>query len=131
MEGKTDPPNEVDQFILDHIDSVPHLESLLLLWNNRKASWSAEDVAARLYVEPANASKILQDLQREDLVVTLPESQALFRYNPISMERDQLIESVASTYSRELVRLTSLIHAKASPAVRQFARAFRFTKDKE
>jgi hypothetical protein len=26
---------EVDQFILDEIDSVPHLEALLLLWNTR------------------------------------------------------------------------------------------------
>ena len=131
MAGKTDSPNEVDQFVLAHIDSVPHLESLLLLWNHRDVSWSAGDVAARLYVDPAKANKILQDLQREDLVVTLAESQELFRYNTRSVERDRLMESVAATYSRELVRLTTLIHAKASPAVREFARAFRFTKDKE
>ncbi len=131
MAGGAHSPSEVDQFILAHIDSVPHLESLLLLWNHRGRAWSAEDLAARLYVEPAKASKILRDLQREDLVVTLSESPELFRYNAKSVTRDQLIELVATSYSRDLVRISSLIHAKASPAVREFARAFRFTKEKE
>jgi len=131
MAGGDHSPTEVDQFILAHIDSVPHLESLLLLWNTRGTSWSADNLAARLYVEPAKASKILHDLQREDLVVTLPESPELFRYNAKSVARDRLVESVAATYSQELVRISTLIHAKASPAVRQFARAFRFTKEKE
>ena len=27
--------NEVYEFILDQIESVPHLEALLLLWNSR------------------------------------------------------------------------------------------------
>ena len=81
---------KVHQFVLAHIDSVPHLESLLLLWNKRGTAWSAEDVAARLYVEPAKANKILLDLEREGLVAALPESQELFRYNSTSMERDRL-----------------------------------------
>ncbi len=131
MAGNTDAPNEVDQFVLAHIDSVPHLESLLLLWNNRDRSWSVKDVAARLYVKPEQAGKILQDLEREDLVATVHESEDLFRYNAKSLERDHLMEMVSATYSRELVRLSTLIHAKASPAVREFARAFRFTKDKQ
>jgi predicted ArsR family transcriptional regulator len=131
MAEKPDSPHEVDQFVLAHIDSVPHLELLLLLWKNRPTPWSAEDLGARLYVEPDQARKILQDLDREDLVTALPESPALFRYNSKSIERDRLMEAVAVTYSRELVRLSTLIHSKASLAVREFARAFRFTKEKE
>jgi hypothetical protein len=33
---------EVDQFILVEIDSVPHLEALLLLWNSKPRKWSLE-----------------------------------------------------------------------------------------
>jgi hypothetical protein len=36
---------------------------------------------------------------------------------------------VDATYRRELVRISSMIHSKPSPAVRQFARAFRLKKD--
>jgi hypothetical protein len=57
------------------------------------------------------------------LKTALPESPALFRARPG--------EAVAVTYSRELVRLSTLIHSRASLAVREFARAFRFTKEKE
>ena len=131
MAEKPDSPNEVNQFVLAHIDSVPHLESLLLLWQNQPMPWSTEDLAARLYVEPDKARKILQDLEREELVAALPESPELFRYNSKSIERDRLMEAVAVTYRRELVRLSTLIHGKASPAVPEFARAFRFTKEKE
>jgi len=88
MAGNADSPNEVDQFVLAHIDSVPHLESLLLLWNHRNVSWSAEDVAARLYVDPAKANKILQDLQREDLVVHCPN-----RRNSSATTRDRWSET--------------------------------------
>jgi hypothetical protein len=38
---KDDPePKEVDRFILEEIDSVPHLEALLLLWRNNAKKWS-------------------------------------------------------------------------------------------
>ena len=122
--------SEVDQFILAYIDSVPHLESLLLLWNSG-ASWSAKDLAARLYVDQNQATKILQDLARDDLVTSLPEAPQLFRYKSKNPEQDQLMQAVTLAYSRELVRVSSLIHSKASPAIREFARAFRFTKEKK
>jgi hypothetical protein len=37
---------------------------------------------------------------------------------------------VAATYSRQLVTVAQLLHAKASPGVREFARAFQIKKDR-
>jgi predicted ArsR family transcriptional regulator len=68
----------VDQFILDKIDSVPHLEALLLLWNSRPAEWSAEELAKRLYVDRSLARKLLEDLTREEIVVRVPGSIGQF-----------------------------------------------------
>src|SRR5690242_14919188 len=41
----------VDEFILEKIDSVSHLEALLLLWNSRPKQWSPDEIASRLYVD--------------------------------------------------------------------------------
>jgi hypothetical protein len=61
---------EVDQFILDEIDSVPHLEALLLLWNTRPKQWSLEEMSKSLYVSPETTQTILHDLERQSLVTS-------------------------------------------------------------
>jgi hypothetical protein len=123
---------QVFDFILDKIDSVPHLEALLLLWNSRPQRWSAEEVAKRLYVDTDVAQNLLDGLSRAGLIVTLasgPERQ--YGYESKPSPSDTLIEAVDSAYRRQVVRISTLIHSKASSAVRDFARAFRFTKEKD
>ena len=131
MTDASQPNTEVEQFILDRIDSVPHLESLLLLWNTRPSAWTVEELAARLYTKPDVAKKILEDLARESIVAAVPEVQERYCYYPKSPDQDRVMELVDATYRRELVRLSTLLHRKAPPAVREFARAFRFIKEKE
>ncbi|MGH9703564.1 MAG: hypothetical protein ACRD4K_09330 [Candidatus Acidiferrales bacterium] len=120
---------EAFQFILDKIDSVPHLEALLLLWNTRPNRWSAEDLARRLYIRPHEARSLLADLNRDNIIVVTAESAEQFWYESKSEEQDRVIGLVDAIYRRQVVRVSTLIHSKASSAVRDFARAFRFTKD--
>lgn len=40
---------EVFRFILDEIDTVPHLEALLLLWNSRPKQRAEEELSERLF----------------------------------------------------------------------------------
>lgn len=49
---KKSPQPEMDayEFIRQSIDSVPHLEALMLLWNSRPAGWTPEELATRLYI---------------------------------------------------------------------------------
>jgi len=124
-------PQHVDRFILEYIDSVPHLESLLLLWNDRPATWTSAALAGRLYVSPEVARRILQDLVQHDLIATVPGTSNEYCYESKSEERDRLLAAVDVTYRRELVRVSTLIHSKASSAVREFAKAFRFKKEQE
>jgi len=126
-------PEEVNQFILEEIDSVPHLEALLMLWNTRPKPWSVEGMAKALYVSPETAHKILQDVAQRGLIVPVsaPGAAEQYGYQSQSADRDALLRAVESTYRRELVRVSTMIHSKASPAVREFARAFRFTKEKD
>ena len=116
---------QVDQFVLQEIDSVPHLEALLLLWNTRPKQWPPAEMAHALYISAEETQPILQDLQNRGLL-TSNEGRFSYASNP---ERDELIGSVDRIYRREIVRIANVIHSKASPAVRAFARAFRFKKD--
>ena len=55
----------------------------------------------------------------------------LFGYWGGAVQDDRLIEALDARYRRDLVRISRMIHAKASPGVRDFADAFRFAKDKD
>jgi DNA-binding MarR family transcriptional regulator len=116
---------EVDQFILEEIESVSHLEALLLIWRSRPKSWAPEDMAKALYVSSENTLAILRDLESRQLVSN--ESGNYFYQS--NLEGDDLIEELDRVYRRELIRVSNMIHSKASPSVRAFARAFRLKKD--
>jgi len=122
--------HDVDRFLEDQIDTVPHLEALLLLWNSRPKEWSIEEMAKALYLAPEAAKEILDDLVRRRLISAIMGNTESFRYDP-ETDKDLLMAAVDSTYRRELIRVTRLIHSKASASVRAFARAFRIKKDRE
>lgn len=122
---------EVDQFILQEIDTVPHLEALLLLWNSRPKEWTVEEMASALYVSPSAAHSILQRLTRRGLLAASRGDPESYRYASVSSKRDRLLEEIDATYRRDLIRISRMIHAAAAPAIRDFAEAFRFKKDGE
>jgi predicted transcriptional regulator len=122
---------QVEHFIVEQIDSVPHLEALLLIWNSRPKIWSVNEIARSLYVGHDTAAKILNGLVQRNLIAAVRDSEDSYQYSPASAETDELLKAVDLTYRREVVRISSMIHSKASAGVRDFARAFRFTKDKE
>ena len=121
---------EVYRFILNQIDSVPQMEALLLLWDSRPKQWTENEIAARLYVGVDVVRNIMQALQRRRLVAGR-ESEKCYWYETRPGDGDQLVEAVATTYRRELVRVSTFIHSKASSAVRGFADAFKFKKDRD
>ena len=128
--SQSPPENEVDRFILSEIETVPHLEALLLIWNSRPQPWTVENLALRLYVPGESARALVEDLVRRSLVALVPGSPEGYRYQSESKEKDSLLASVEDTYRRELVRVSRMIHSKPSAAVRAFARAFRITKER-
>ncbi len=120
----------VDQFILDQIDTIPHLEALLLVWRKLPKTWAVDEMAKELYVPEELASRVLKDLVQRDLLEETPSLSGQYQYKSRSLEHDKLVALVDATYRRELIRVSGLVHSKASSAVRDFARAFRFTKEK-
>jgi predicted ArsR family transcriptional regulator len=123
---------EVYRFILNQIDSVPQMEALLLVWESRPKRWAESEIAERLYVSTDAVRNIMQELVRRRLVaVDTQQSARQYFYESKSEDLDGLIEAVAATYRHELVRVSTFIHTKASSAVRDFAKAFKFTKERD
>jgi len=119
---------DVLRFIDQYIDTVPHLEALLLLWHDPGNGWSVAQVAARIYVAPQTARGILDDLVRHGIVRAQTHSgvdTALYTLDLAWDTERQILARVAQTYSRQLRRVATLIHSKGPRSVRDFARAFK------
>ena len=120
-------PERARRLILEAIDSVAELEALLLLRETPAQRWSAGAASDRLYVKPSVAEDALAALARHGF---LSETDAGFAYEPVSPELAEDVTVLAQAYSTSLVAVTHLIHSKPSPSVQDFARAFRFRKDR-
>jgi DNA-binding MarR family transcriptional regulator len=118
-------PDDVRDYILNHIDSIVQLEALMLLRAHPAECWDAAKMARRLYVSEPDVSNAVGRLVN-DGVVNL--EQDTFTYRP-SPDIQALIDRVAATYRRHLIPVTNLIHTKPS-RISQFADAFKFRRDR-
>jgi hypothetical protein len=125
------PGMDAYDFILQHIDSVPHLEALMLLWNSRPVGWTSEELATRLYIPSEKVGDLLRDLVRRRWITESHSLPVRYSYFPGSEDQDEMMRQVDAAYRRDLVRISTMIHSKASSAVREFARAFRFKKERD
>lgn len=118
-------------FIYDHIESVPHLEALVLLWNSRPVGWTCEELSSRLYISPHQVAHLLRDLVRMELIAESATSPRRFSYLPKSDEQNELLASIDHAHRKDLVRISRMIHSKTSSGMREFARAFQFKREKK
>ena len=102
-------PDGVRRFLLTSIPTVPHLETLLLLWREPGAGWTAEDIARRLYVPVAAAQSLAEDLCEADLLEC---------------------DGTPRTY-RCRREVTALIHSHVDRKASRFADAFSLRKEKD
>jgi sugar-specific transcriptional regulator TrmB len=122
-------PAHVLRFLRENIDTVPQLETLLMMSEKRDHGWLIADVASRNYISEQRATDTLNALQRRGLV-TSEESPTRFRFDPATEEIHTAVVDLARCYQRNLSRITELIHAKPSASVTEFARAFDLKKDR-
>ena len=119
-------PPDVREFILRNIDSIAHLEALLLLLQQPNIKWSAAGVAEHLYIETDQAAEVLQHLCEAGLAGC---NDAVYSFNDAPTGQLEVVRRLAELYSSHLIPVTNLVHAKPS-GIRKFAAAFKFRKDK-
>ena len=118
---------ELRRFILTSIPSVPYLEAMLLLRAEAGRSWSAADVAWRLYLPEPRAADLLTNLVSAGLARA--ESDGALRYEPCTEELASMIDQLAARYTLDVVGVSDLIHSRSDRKAQQFADAFRWKKD--
>lgn len=131
MVNAPEPGVDVYEFILENVDSVPHLEALILLWNSRPVWWITEELASRLYVPLKQVEELLRDLIRMQLIAESQTNPPKYSYLAKSEEQNELLYSLDAAYRKDLVRISTMIHSKTSSGVREFARAFRLRQEKK
>lgn len=117
-------PQDVSDFLLKTIASIAELEALLLM-RREMTSWTAETLAQRLYVSPAEAELVLRALMSLGFVI---EDEQSFRYECTTPDLDLMVEKTAEVYARQLIPVTKLIHDHGR-RIRRFADAFRLRRD--
>lgn len=118
-------PADLRDFILRYINSVAHLEALLLLYWEKSAEWSAAKLSKRLYIGEGEAAAILARLVADGLAT---ESEGGFVFGPRTPEHEDVLHRLANAYSSALIPVTNLIHSKPA-RIREFSDAFKLRKD--
>ncbi len=124
-------PKEVARFILDRIDSIAQLEAVLLLRQSPDSWWEYKQVADRLYISEENCAQVLDGLCRQGLLTCAREPRPVYRYKPDTGNLREMVDRLAYYYSKHLVPISNLVHAKARMRMEQFADAFRFLSKEE
>jgi hypothetical protein len=119
-------PADVRRFLLAVIESVPHLEALLLLRADPLASWSPDAMAARLYIDESSASRLLTDLQGRRLA---QHEAGHWRFDARDAEIARIVDRLAGVYARHVVEVAELIHSTSDRKAQRFADAFRWRKE--
>lgn len=126
-----DLPDEVRSLIARHLESMDHVDALLVLHKAPDRGWTAAEVAAELRVEPKGIGKALEHLDAAGLVARDPSRASAFRYAPDTPALARACELLLDMYNRRPVTLIRALYNRPPSAVRSFADAFRLRGPQE
>src|SRR5215471_9147367 len=96
-------PDDIRDFILKHIASVPQIEALLLIWATPDKRWGVSQIAARIYNSETETAKALEALCVDGLLER--DKNDTFGLNT-SEEIVGIIGRLRETYARHLIPVT-------------------------
>ena len=119
-------PENLYRLILTSIPSVPYLEALLM-FRDADRGLSVRELSSRLYMPEKAAFELVLQL-REAGIVQAEAGTDLHRYVPPE-DLAGMLDLLATFYSKNLIGVTEVIHARTGRRAQQFADAFKFKKD--
>lgn len=122
-------PAPVQKFILDHVNSVEQLETLLLLHRFPSSEFTVLDVSRSLYSSEDSIYRRMEDLRAIGLVTCVDAPAKRYRYSPPSNEVAATITGLAEAYQVRRVSVITMIFSKGTQNLRAFTDSFKFKKE--
>jgi len=122
---------DLRDFIVNEVGSIAQLELLLLLHQDARKDWSAEEAARALYTATDATSALLEGFRARGFVSSSENSPVRYQFAARSPEQEQLVRDLADLYQARRVTVINLIYAGPEQKLRSFADAFRLRKRKE
>ena len=126
---RTPIPDDIHRFVLTSVPSVPFLEAMLMLRAHPDRSWSATELALRLFVSTALSEELLSQLCDAGFSAA-GEGGCSYRWNASSL-LSPIVDELARIYAVNVVDVTELIHSRQERRAVHFADAFRLRKKQE
>lgn len=114
-------------FIRDSIQSMWHVELLLLLRRHPGRVWTAGELNRELRASDLIVTEGLQALQAAGFVCV--ETGGTYRYAPLSGDLDRLVGDLDTLYRAKPSLLRRAVLSRPDNKVQTFADAFRLKKD--
>lgn len=121
-------PENVRRFIVDHVQSVESLETLLLCYAGTLREITPAEISRTLYTSLEAATARLEELHRAKLLVTCGSEPVKYRFNPASPDAP-VVADLEKIYKVRRVSVISFIYSKPTDPLRAFSDAFRLRKD--
>ncbi len=121
-------PDDVAELLLNRIESIGHLEALLLLRRSPNVEWTSVALTQRLYIAEADAAALLARLATDGFLLTGGAKPVIYQYRAHSGELAGLVDRIAELYKTHLIPITNLIHNKPRMRIQRFADAFKLKK---
>jgi predicted ArsR family transcriptional regulator len=117
-------PEDVKQAVASLVDSLDHLQVLLLLYRGRERGFSAADVAMAVGIQEAGARRELEKMRARSLATL---EGALYRY-AAEPALDPEVSRIAAAYGTHRIGLINHVASRAIQRIRALADAFRLGK---
>ena len=129
MGGADELPAAVTAFLDAYIDSLEHLELLLLVMQTPQRWWDAPAVGAQLGTHPDQARRALEHLAARNLLAIRVTGDVRYQYQPGRPDLAEAARLVAATYRERRVAVLQAVTQPERRSLRDFADAFRIRRD--
>lgn len=123
-------PDDIRRYVIQCVPSVPYIEAVLLMREGAASSWAADLLGRRLYLTEEDTLRLLARLQADGIVISVAGSDSKYRYAPNSPDLERIWTELAVVYARNLIEVSTLIHAKPAGKAQLLADAFVWRKEK-
>jgi hypothetical protein len=123
---------DVKTLIIEKIESVEHIEILLLLHANPSKSFSAAEVSQKLRTGEDSTMRRLADMTVKGLVQDVQsEGKAMYSIATRDPALSALVAKLLKTYQERRVSVLTLIFSKPLEKIQVFADAFKIKRGKD